>query len=206
LKAKATGLRTRMNSRMSRRSRQGFSGAGVAAARFSREKPNGSRVMGYTEELKNRIQDLLEPLAEGQGLELVDLELHRARRGRTLLRIFLDRPGGITLEEITRFSRVAGELLDVHDLIPESYNLEVSSPGLTRELKKPRDYERYAGRLVRLTTRSVINGRQVHRGILLGLEADVVTLEEEGQVRSIPLGEIARARLDIDMKKMSKEG
>jgi len=136
----------------------------------------------------------------------VDLELHRARRGRTLLRIFLDRPGGITLEEITRFSRVAGELLDVHDLIPESYNLEVSSPGLTRELKKPRDYERYAGRLVRLTTRSVINGRQVHRGILLGLEADVVTLEEEGQVRSIPLGEIARARLDIDMKKMSKEG
>ncbi|MBM4293556.1 MAG: ribosome maturation factor RimP [Deltaproteobacteria bacterium] len=162
--------------------------------------------MGYTEELKNRIQDLLEPLAEGQDLELVDLELHRARRGRTLLRIFLDRPGGITLEEITRFSRVAGELLDVHDLIPESYNLEVSSPGLTRELKKPRDYERYAGRLVRLTTRSVINGRQVHRGILLGLEADVVTLEEEGQVRSIPLGEIARARLDIDMKKMSKEG
>jgi ribosome maturation factor RimP len=162
--------------------------------------------MGQTEELKDRLQNLLEPLAEGQGLELVDLELHRARRGRTTLRIFLDRPGGVTLDEITRFSRVAGELLDVHDLIPESYNLEVSSPGLTRELKKPRDYERYAGRLVRLTTRSPINGRQVHVGILRGLEADTVTLEEEGRTWSIPLGEIARARLDIDMKKMSKEG
>ncbi|MBM4273944.1 MAG: ribosome maturation factor RimP [Deltaproteobacteria bacterium] len=160
--------------------------------------------MGQTEDLKNRIQDLLQPLAEANGLELVDLELQRPRRGRTTLRLFLDRPGGITLEEIARFSRVAGELLDVHDLIPESYNLEVSSPGLTRELKKPRDYERYAGRLVRLITRGPINGRQVHRGILRGLEDNRVSLEEGGQVYSIPLEAIARARLDIDMKSPDK--
>jgi ribosome maturation factor RimP len=162
--------------------------------------------MGRTEELKNRLQELLEPLAEGQGLELVDLELLRPRRGRTTLRIFLDRPGGVTLDEITRFSRVAGELLDVHDLIPESYNLEVSSPGLTRELKLAKDYQRYSGRLVRLTTRAPIDGRQVHRGILLGLEEDRAILEEEGRVWKIPLAEIARARLDLDMKKMTKEG
>ena len=67
-------------------------------------------------------------------------------------------------------SRVVGELLDVHDLISSSYTLEVSSPGLTRELKKPRDYERYTGRLVRLITRSPWQGKQVHRGILKGLE------------------------------------
>lgn len=159
-----------------------------------------------TEEIKIRLEGLLQPLAEAQGLELVDLELKRSLRGRTTLRLFLDRPGGITLDEIARFSRIAGELLDVHDLIPESYNLEVSSPGLTRELKKPRDYERYAGRLVRLTTRAPINGRQVHRGILRGLEDNRVSLEDNGQVYTIPLAEIARARLDIDLKKMDKEG
>jgi ribosome maturation factor RimP len=116
------------------------------------------------------------------------------------LRIFLDRQGagGITLEEIARVSRVVGNLLDVHDLIGPSYNLEVSSPGLTRQLKSLKDYQRYAGRLVRLTTKSAIGGRQVHRGILQGLEeGDIVCLEADGQVQRIPLAEVAKARLDI---------
>jgi ribosome maturation factor RimP len=161
--------------------------------------------MATTEEIKGRVEELVQPLAVSQGLELVDLELLRPRRGRTILRLFLDRPGGgITLEEIARISRVVGDLLDVHDVIPESYHLEVSSPGLTRKLKKPEDYQRYVGRLVRLTTRQARDGKQVFRGILKGLENEEVCLEMEGAVYRLPLPEIARARLDLDLKNTPK--
>ena len=151
----------------------------------------------HKEEIMTRLAELIEPYLLAQGVELVDLELTQPRRGRATLRLFVDRPGGITLDEITRVSRVVGELLDVHDLISSSYTLEVSSPGLTRELKKPRDYERYTGRLVRLTTRSPWQGKQVHRGILKGLANEEVSLEEDQTLVRIPLGEIAKARLDL---------
>jgi ribosome maturation factor RimP len=154
--------------------------------------------MTANQDILTRVEELLKPLLEAQGLELVEVEFTRPRRGRANLRIFLDRPGGITLEEITRVSRVVGNLLDVHDFIGPSYNLEVSSPGLTRALKRPQDYRRYAGRLVRLTTKSPIAGRQVHRGILRGLEDDaIVCLEEDGRVQRIPLEDVAKARLDL---------
>jgi ribosome maturation factor RimP len=150
------------------------------------------------EAIMARLTDLIQPYLLAQGVELVDLEFTQPRRGRAALRLFVDRPGGgITLDEITRVSRVVGELLDVHDLISSSYILEVSSPGLTRQLKKPRDYERYAGRLVRLTTRGPWQGKQVHRGILKGLDNEEVSLEEDHTLVRIPLREIAKARLDL---------
>lgn len=151
------------------------------------------------EEIMIRVAELIQPYLLAQGVELVDLEFTLPRRGRATLRLFVDRQGGITLEEITRVSKVVGELLDVHDLIRSSYTLEVSSPGLTRELKQPRDYERYAGRLVRLTTRGPWQGKQVHRGILKGLENEEVSLEEGKEMVRIPLREIAKARLDLDI-------
>lgn len=158
------------------------------------------------EEILARVQELTQPLLTAQGAELVDLEFTRPRRGRATLRLFVDRPGGITLEELTRLSRVMGDLLDVHDFIPVSYNLEVSSPGLTRELKKPADYQRYVGRVVRITARGLVEGRQVHRGILKGLEDNQVCLQEGEEVLRIPLEKIARARLDLDRKNFVKEG
>ena len=162
--------------------------------------------MSSTAEIVSRVNELILPLLTAQGLELVETQLLRPRRGRATLRLFLDRPGGITLEEITRISRVAGELLEVHDLIPESYNLEVSSPGLTRPLKKPADYRRCVGRLVRVTTRNLWEGRQVHRGFLQGVEDDRITLKVEGAQYHIPFDQIARARLDFDLKNSAKEG
>lgn len=151
------------------------------------------------EEIMARLTELIQPYLLAQGVELVDLEFTQPRRGRATLRLFVDRAGGITLDEITRVSRVVGELLDVHDPISSSYTLEVSSPGLTRELKKPRDYERYTGRLVRLTTRGPWQGKQVHRGILKGLANEEVSLEEDQALVRIPLAEIAKARLDFDL-------
>ena len=160
--------------------------------------------MSTTQEIKQKIEELVQPLLVAQGVELVDLELLRSRRGRSVLRLFLDREGGITLEEIARLSRVVGDLLDVYDLIPESYQLEVSSPGLTRPLKKPGDYQRYVGRLARLTTRGAKNGRQVYTGILQGLQDEVVSLQEGETIHRLPLAEIAKARLEIDLKKNVK--
>ena len=149
----------------------------------------------------SRLEELIRPLVESQGGDLVDLQYGRPKRGRGILRLFVDRPGGITIEELARINRIVGGLLEVHDVIPGSYTLEVSSPGLTRALKKPEDYQRYAGRLVRVTTRTPWEGRQVHSGILQGLEDDQVFLKEGDRVLCIPLNEIAKARLDIDLKK-----
>lgn len=151
------------------------------------------------DEIVFKVEELIKPLVEAQGLELVEVKFTQPRRGRANLRICLDRPGvgGITLDEITRMSRVIGELLDVHDPIGPSYTLEVSSPGLTRELKGPRDYLRYVGRKVRLTSRRPVDGRQVHRGILQGLEGEEVLVEVKGAVVRLPLEDIAKARLDL---------
>jgi ribosome maturation factor RimP len=154
----------------------------------------------------SRLEELIRPLVESQGSDLVELQYGMPKRGRGILRLFVDRPGGITLSELTRINRIVGGLLEVHDIIPGAYTLEVSSPGLTRALKKPEDYQRYAGRLVRITTRAPWEGRQVHSGILQGLEDGQVCLKEGESVLRIPLDEIARARLDLDLKKLSKEG
>jgi ribosome maturation factor RimP len=162
--------------------------------------------MAENNEIAARVAELIEPLLVAQGVELVELQYARPRRGRGTLRLFLDREGGITLEELARLSRVVGQILDVHDPIPGSYTLEVSSPGLTRELKKPADYQRYVGCLVRLTSRAPIEGRQVHRGILRGLADDLVSLEVEGREVAIPVSDIAKARLDLDLKNIGKEG
>jgi ribosome maturation factor RimP len=153
-----------------------------------------------------RLEELIRPLVESQGGELVELQYGQPKRGRGILRLFVDRAGGITIAELTRINRIVGGLLEVHDVIPGSYTLEVSSPGLTRALKTPEDYQRYVGRLVRVTTRGPWEGSQVHSGILQGLEDDQVFIQEGDRVLRIPLDEIARARLDIDLKKISKEG
>jgi ribosome maturation factor RimP len=151
-----------------------------------------------TTEIRTRVADLIQPYLAAQGVELVEVEFTQPRRGRATLRLFVDREGGINLDEIARVSRVVAELLDVHDLIRPSYTLEVSSPGLTRKLKTPRDYERYTGRLVRLTTKEPWQGKQVHRGILKGLANEEVSLAEGETLVVIPLAEIAKARLDFE--------
>jgi ribosome maturation factor RimP len=154
----------------------------------------------------SRLEELIRPLVESQGGDLVELQYGQPKRGRGILRLFVDRPGGISIEELARINRIVGGLLEVHDVIPGSYNLEVSSPGLTRALKNPEDYQRYVGRLVRVTTRAPLEGHQVHSGILQGLKDDQVCLKEGDRVLCIPLSEVARARLDLDLKKLSKEG
>ena len=112
---------------------------------------------------------MLGPVVEGLGYELVDLRV-LAESGRTILRIMADRPGGITLDECARLSREISPHLEVADIVPYAYNLEVSSPGLRRPLRKAADLARFIGQPVMVTTVRTIDGRKRFKGTNLGLD------------------------------------
>ncbi len=144
-----------------------------------------------------RIKELILPVLQAQEVELVDTEFVKTGK-RYTLRLFLDKPGGITLDDCAALSRLLGEIIDVHEVINHAYTLEVSSPGLTRSLRKVEDFQRFAGRLARITVRGGTGKRSLFRGELIGLEGETVALQEGSQIHHIPLADIVRARLDID--------
>lgn len=138
------------------------------------------------------------------GIELVELEYKRDGRNM-VLRIFIDKPGGVSLDDCADVSRELSQILDVEDFIREYYTLEVSSPGLDRPLKKEDDYRRYAGRLVKIRTFEVLpdaegNRRKTFLGTLVGLEDGIVKLQlTEGQAAELPLTKIAKANLEFEI-------
>jgi ribosome maturation factor RimP len=151
----------------------------------------------------SRVTELAEPLAASLGLELAEVE-YKQEGGRMVLRLFIDRDGGVSIDDCAAVSRELTEILDVEDFIRSRYNLEVSSPGLNRPLKKPSDYERFTGRLVKIRTFELLaddagNNRKTFIGELLGLEGGIVRLKlTEGQTASIPLEKVAKANLEFE--------
>ena len=137
------------------------------------------------------------PILGDEGLELVDVEFQREKQG-WVLRVYIDKPGGVTLDDCTDISYQLSAVLDVEDLIDTSYTLEVSSPGLTRPLKELNDYERYKGQLVKIKTYKPIDGKKVFRGKLIGLENEIVKIEDEKGEREIPFEDIAKANLNFE--------
>jgi len=149
------------------------------------------------ENLLQEVRQVVEPILESQGLELVDLEYQRESQG-WVLRIYLDREGGVSLDDCAGISHEVGAVLEVKDLIPSSYTLEVSSPGLTRPLKKPEDFNKFRNQMVKIKLYEPLDGRRNFKGTLLGLEGDRVRVEAEQQVYELPLQRIAKANLEID--------
>lgn len=137
---------------------------------------------------------LAEEVAARQGAEVVDVEYVK-ERGEYFLRVFIDKPGGVTLDDCQAFSEEIGALLDEVDPIPQSYSLEISSPGIERPLKKERDFERFAGRRAAIKTYAPLDGRKNWKGTLQGLQGDQVLIEVDGEVARIPLAAIAKAHL-----------
>ncbi len=149
------------------------------------------------EKLLEEVRQVIEPLLQSQGFELVDLEYQREPQG-WVLRIYLDREGGVTLDDCAEVSGEIGAVLEVKDVIPNPYVLEVSSPGLTRPLKKPEDFNKFSNRLVKIKLYEPLEGRKNFKGTLLGLEGEKVRLEIEGRVYELPLQGIAKANLEIE--------
>jgi ribosome maturation factor RimP len=147
-----------------------------------------------------RLQEIAERVAIDHGLELVHVEV-AGPDNKPIVRVFIDKPQGVTHDDCSEVSTHLGTILDVEDFIHASYTLEVSSPGLERGLYKRADYERFAGSNARMKTRQPIGGQRNFRGRLVGLEGDEVIFEDRtnGQVR-VPLNLITKANIEVDVE------
>lgn len=144
--------------------------------------------------LAKRVRAIVEPIIVELGLELVLVEYVGAG-ARSVLRLTIDGPNGVGLEDCERVTHAVDAPLDEADPIPGSYSLEVSSPGLDRRLVRPTDYQRFAGQKVRLQTYAPIDGRKNWTGILGGLDGDDVLLNVDGADVRVPLAQVSKARL-----------
>jgi len=140
------------------------------------------------------IHKMLEPGVQALGFELVDVE-YAAVNGRNVLRVYIDNPAGITVDDCARVSRQVSAVLDVEDPIPEGYTLEVSSPGLDRPLVKRADFVRFAGQEVKVRMRDAVSARRNFKGTLVGVEGDAIVVTVDQERFSLPIARIERARL-----------
>lgn len=148
-------------------------------------------------EVVERVEGLVAPILESFGLFLWDIEFRR-EGPRWLLRIYIDRESGVTLDDCEAVSRDLGVALDVEDIIPHSYTLEVSSPGLDRTLSRPEHFKRFIGNRVKVKTVRPVDGEKVFRAEIAGIEQDVVRLRlDNGAELDVPLENISKASLEV---------
>lgn len=158
------------------------------------------------EPIADQVRRQLEPVLERDGYELVEVEWVRGG-GRWTLRLFVDKAGGVGIEDCQAVSSLVEPILDVADFIEPAYDLEVSSPGLERPLRKPADFDRFAGRRARLKSFGPVAGtapgspgRKHWTGILKGFKDGAVELEVDGLTHRVPHDQIAKANLEYDFE------
>ncbi len=139
---------------------------------------------------------IIEPVLEPDGVELVDLEF-KPEGGKWVLRLYIDTPDGVTLDLCAQVSRQVGSLLDVENPIEHPYNLEVSSPGINRVIRKEKDFQMFAGSPVRIKTRRKLQGRRNFSGTLRGIENSKIVVDVDGTRVEINPDDLERARLDL---------
>ena len=144
--------------------------------------------------LREKLIALIEPVLAQLGYELVELE-YAAGRTNAVVRIFIDQPAGISVDDCERVSRDVAALLDVDDPIPTAYTLEVSSPGFDRVLRTPGHFERFVGERIFVELQAPRAGRKRYTGILRTVSAAGIEVEVDKQTVDVPFGEIAKARL-----------
>ncbi|MGE5049385.1 MAG: ribosome maturation factor RimP [Deltaproteobacteria bacterium] len=154
--------------------------------------------MGRKEEILEKVRSIAAPLAAQEGLELIDVEIGGAG-GRQALRLFIDRPGGVSLDDCTAVSRAVSAALDVEDPIQGAYDLEVSSPGLDRPLRTPEHFQKFAGQKVRVKTYGPLaecENRKTFVGILKGYEEGNVVVDVDGKVFHVPHAQVSKANVE----------
>ncbi|MHB8158160.1 MAG: ribosome maturation factor RimP [Desulfocucumaceae bacterium] len=146
------------------------------------------------------IETITAPITEELGLELVDVEFVKDG-GRWILRVFIDKPGGIVHRDCEILSQRLDVILDEKDPIPQTYYLEVSSPGIERPLKKPQDFQRFTGHLINVNTYAPLEGRKKFTGKLEETREGILylELEDEGKRISIPLKQVSSAKLYVKL-------
>jgi ribosome maturation factor RimP len=148
------------------------------------------------------VRAIAQRVADGRGFELVDVELKRERGGH-FVRLFVDKPGGIGLDELQSVSVEASAILDAEDPIESTYTLEVSSPGLDRPLKSEADYRRFLGHMARVSSYELVDGRRHWTGRIESVENGVIglRLEKEGDALAlVPLVKVAHGRLEVEFR------
>ena len=149
------------------------------------------------------VRAVAQRVVDGRGFELVDVEVKRGR-GESVVRLFVDKEGGIGLAELQSVSEEVSAILDAEDPIESTYTLEVSSPGLDRALKNEADYRRFVGRLVKVSSYEPVEGRRHWTGRLQSVDDGgvlVVVLEKEkGAVARVPLAKVSHGRLEVEFK------
>ncbi|MCH9004898.1 MAG: ribosome maturation factor RimP [Proteobacteria bacterium] len=145
----------------------------------------------------DELKKLLEPTIERLGFELTDLEVRLGGKGG-LLRITIDKPEGIDLDDCEKASLAVSALLDIEDPVADNYNLEVSSPGLNRKLTKLEHFQRFEGETLKVTMRLPIAGRRRFRGTLVSSDNENIVVEVDGESHSLPLASLDTARLVPD--------
>ena len=152
------------------------------------------------ETVAERVWKIAEPLITDEGMEMVDVEFRRESHG-TVLRLYVDREGGVSLADLTRVSRQVGDVLDVHDAVPGTYTLEVSSPGINRRLRRADHFQRYLGQKVRVRTQAPLDGRRVFVGPLTAVDVDGITVSQDGVPCMIRFTEIAQANYEPESER-----
>jgi ribosome maturation factor RimP len=153
----------------------------------------------------DQVRGVAARVAAGYGLEIFDVQFRREAPGM-VLRVQLDRPGpaataedSVSVDECARVSRDLSAIFDVEDIVPTAYVLEVSSPGLDRPLRRREDYARFAGRRAKIVMRERVDGQGFFRGIVGGLDGDVVLVDaDDGKRHRVPFDTITRANLEVE--------
>ncbi len=153
--------------------------------------------MATREEVIKNVWELAEPVVVSLGLELVEVEFQRERQG-WVLRLYIDKPGGVTIGDCARVSEILGDLLDAKDFIHHAYHLEVSSPGVDRPLRKREDFERFAGDKVKIQLKEPLEGRRNFTGLLRGIEGEDILLEVEGKLWRLPRSQVKKANIKYE--------
>jgi ribosome maturation factor RimP len=154
--------------------------------------------VGRKEEILDRVRQIAAPLAAQEGLELIDVEIGGGG-GRQTLRLFIDKPSGVSLDDCTAVSRAVSVALDVEDPISGAYDLEVSSPGLDRPLRTPEHFQKYVGQKVRVKTFGPLaecENRKTFVGILGGYEEGAVVVDVDGKLFRVPHTQVSKANIE----------
>lgn len=158
-------------------------------------RPRNQSQQGMNEKLvPDLVRSWAEPLCESEGLELVHVEYQRESGGR-ILRLYIDKPGGVGLDDCVNVSRQMNDLLDVNLEELGPYSLEVTSPGPERPLAKQKDFDKFKGSRVKIKTNRPLNGQKNFTGILMGISGEQVKLQIDDDAIVIPYQDISKARL-----------